>query len=143
MRLKGKVALITGGARGMGAAEAKLFAQEGAKVVIADVLETEGRQTEAAITETGGDAVFVRVDVTQESDWESAIRTAVDRFGKPASSRRTSPGSLPKASAGPGSGQPRRGPRAAGRADTHLPCPRHAQKSASNYLSVRPAGGRP
>ena len=55
MRLEGKVALISGGARGMGAAEAKLFAREGAKVVIGDVLGEEGRQTEAEVNEIGGE----------------------------------------------------------------------------------------
>ena len=57
MRLEGKVALISGGARGMGAAETKLFAREGAKVVIADVLEEEGRQVEAQINESGGECL--------------------------------------------------------------------------------------
>ncbi|HIN05393.1 MAG TPA: SDR family NAD(P)-dependent oxidoreductase, partial [Dehalococcoidia bacterium] len=60
MRLQGKVALISGGARGMGATEAKMFAREGAKVVIGDVLEEEGRKTEAEINETGGECIFVR-----------------------------------------------------------------------------------
>ncbi len=82
MRLEGKVALISGGARGMGAAEAKLFSREGAKVVIADVLEAEGRQTEAEINETGGDAIFVTLDVTQQSDWDAAISRTVEQFGK-------------------------------------------------------------
>ena len=81
-RLEGKVALITGGARGMGAAEAKLFSREGAKVVIADVLEEEGQQTEAEINETGGDAIFVRLDVTQQSEWDAAISRTVEQFGK-------------------------------------------------------------
>ena len=53
MRLEGKVALISGGARGMGAAEAKLFASEGAKVVLGDVLEEDGQQVEAEIAEAG------------------------------------------------------------------------------------------
>ncbi len=82
MRLEGKVALISGGARGMGAAEAKLFSREGAKVVIADVLEAEGRQTEAEINETGGDAIFVSLDVTSQSDWDAAISRTVEQFGK-------------------------------------------------------------
>ena len=82
MRLEGKVALITGGARGMGAAEAKLFSREGAKVVIADVLEDEGRQTEAEINETGGDAIFVHLDVTQQSEWDAAVARAIQEFGK-------------------------------------------------------------
>ena len=82
MRLEGKVALITGGARGMGAAEAKLFSREGAKVVIADILEDEGRQTEAEINETGGDAIFIKLDVSQQSDWDAAIERTVEQFGK-------------------------------------------------------------
>ena len=56
MRLEGKVAIITGGANGMGA-ECRIFAREGAKVVIADILEEEGKQVEAEIAESGGDAV--------------------------------------------------------------------------------------
>lgn len=82
MRLEGKVALISGGARGMGATEARLFAQEGAKVVICDVLEEEGRQVEAEINEAGGEALFVRLDVTNESDWENAIGATVRRFDR-------------------------------------------------------------
>ena len=82
MRLEGKVALISGGARGMGAAEARLFAQEGASVVIGDVLEEEGRQVEAQIGEAGGHALFIRLDVTSESDWTTAVAAAVSRFGK-------------------------------------------------------------
>ena len=82
MRLAGRVAFISGGARGMGAVEARLFAQEGAKVAIGDVLEDEGRQVEAEINETGGQAMFVRRDVTSESAWQRAISTAVSRFGR-------------------------------------------------------------
>ena len=82
MRLAGKVALISGGARGMGAVEARLFAREGAKVVIGDVLEGEGRQVEADVRAAGGDAVFVRLDVTSEADWAQAVQTATSRFGK-------------------------------------------------------------
>jgi NAD(P)-dependent dehydrogenase (short-subunit alcohol dehydrogenase family) len=82
MRLEGKVALITGGARGMGAAEAKIFSREGAKVVIADVLDADGRQTEAEINETGGDAIFVALDVTKQSDWDAAISRTIEQFGK-------------------------------------------------------------
>ena len=76
MRLQGKVALISGGARGMGAVEAHMFTREGAKVVIGDVLEEEGRQTEAAVNEAGGECVFVRLDVTNEDDWAAAVGTA-------------------------------------------------------------------
>ena len=82
MRLENKVALISGGARGMGAAEANLFAQEGAKVVIGDILDEEGRRTEAEINELGGECLFVHLDVTDESDWQSAVASAVSRFGK-------------------------------------------------------------
>jgi NAD(P)-dependent dehydrogenase (short-subunit alcohol dehydrogenase family) len=82
VRLPGKVALISGGARGMGAVEARLFAREGAKVVLGDVLEPEGRKTEADIRAEGGDAVFVRLDVTREDDWQRAVGVAVERFGR-------------------------------------------------------------
>ena len=82
MRLEGKVALISGGARGMGAAEARLFASEGAKVVIGDLLEEEGRQTEAQINEAGGECLFVRLDVTSEGNWRDAVAITVARFGK-------------------------------------------------------------
>ena len=82
MRLQGKVALISGGARGMGAVEALLFAKEGAKVTIGDVLEDEGRKLEAEINATGGEAQFVRLDVTREADWQKAVEATVQRFGK-------------------------------------------------------------
>ena len=82
MRLENKVVFISGGARGMGAVEAKLFTSEGAKVVIGDVLEEDGRRTEAEINEGGGECLFVRLDVTSESDWQQAISATVARFGK-------------------------------------------------------------
>jgi cyclopentanol dehydrogenase len=82
MRLEGKVALISGGSRGQGAVEAKLFAQEGAKVVIGDILDAEGQRIEAEINETGGECVYVHLDVTSEEDWRNAIGHAVSRFGK-------------------------------------------------------------
>ena len=65
----------------MGAAEARLFAAEGAKVVFGDVLEAEGQQVEAEIAEAGGEAVFVHLDVTSEADWQNAVDAAVERFG--------------------------------------------------------------
>ena len=77
-RLKGKVILISGGARGQGAAEARLFVAEGARVVIGDVLEPEGRQL---ASELGNAAVFVKQDVTQERDWERAINAAAKLGG--------------------------------------------------------------
>ena len=79
MRLEGKIALISGGSRGMGAFEAELFVKEGAKVVVGDVREEEGR---ALVDKIGGDALFVRLDVTSESDWAAAVNKAVDRYGK-------------------------------------------------------------
>ena len=82
MRLENKVALISGGARGIGAAAAKLFALEGAKVVVGDVLEEEGRRTESEINETGGECLFIGLDVTSEGDWERAVAEAVTKFGK-------------------------------------------------------------
>jgi len=82
MRLENKVAFVSGGARGMGAAEAKLFAAEGAKVVIGDVLDEDGRQTEAAINELGGECLFVHLDVTDEGSWERAVAETILRFGK-------------------------------------------------------------
>ena len=82
MRLEGKVALISGGARGIGAAEARLLAKEGANLVIGDILEEEGRQVEAEISEAGGEALFVELDVTKEGDWQRAVEATVSRFGK-------------------------------------------------------------
>lgn len=78
-RLDGKVALITGAARGMGEATARLFKSEGAKVVILDVLEAPGR---ALAEELGDDVVFMRHDVTDESSWTQVRDEAVERFGK-------------------------------------------------------------
>ncbi|MDE0824653.1 MAG: glucose 1-dehydrogenase [Dehalococcoidia bacterium] len=82
MRLDGKVALISGGARGMGAEEARIFAREGAKVVIGDISEDDGKAVEAQIAEAGGQALFIRLDVTQEADWAKAVDQAVSSFGK-------------------------------------------------------------
>ena len=82
MRLENKVAFVRGGARGMGAAEARLFAQEGAKVVIGDVLDDDGCQTESEINELGGECLYVHLDVKSEESWASAISETVNRFGK-------------------------------------------------------------
>lgn len=81
-RLEGKVALISGGARGQGKAEATLFAREGAAVVLGDILDEDGRKVEAEIDETGGNAKYVHLDVTSEEDWEAAVREAVAAYGK-------------------------------------------------------------
>jgi len=82
VRLKDKVALITGGANGMGESTARLFAREGAKVVIGDVLEREGAQVAASINAAGGDALFVRLDIADEAQWAGAVRTTVQRYGR-------------------------------------------------------------
>src|SRR5215469_3392591 len=73
MRLEGKVALITGAASGMGASMARIFAGEGAKVVVADVLEEEGKGVVADITRANGAAMFQRLDVSSEAEWQAAV----------------------------------------------------------------------
>lgn len=78
-RIAGKVILISGGARGQGAAEARLCVAEGASVVLGDVLDDEGK---AVADELGTAARYVHLDVTQESDWAAAVTTAVDEFGR-------------------------------------------------------------
>ena len=81
-RLDGKVALISGGARGQGATEAKLFVGEGAKVVFGDILDAEGQKIEAEIRASGGEATYVHLDVTSERDWRAAVETVVGRYGQ-------------------------------------------------------------
>src|SRR5215510_4383934 len=81
-KLDGKVALISGGARGQGAAEAETFAREGAKVVFGDVRDVEGQKVEVAIHAAGYDATYVHLDVTNEADWQEAIKFAEDRHGR-------------------------------------------------------------
>jgi NAD(P)-dependent dehydrogenase (short-subunit alcohol dehydrogenase family) len=82
MRLDGKVALITGGASGMGASMARVFAGEGAKVAVADMLEAEGRNLADEITRANGAAIFQKLDVTSEAEWEAAIAATLAAFGK-------------------------------------------------------------
>ena len=81
-RLAGKVALISGGARGQGAAETRLFVREGAAVVFGDVLDDEGKKVEAEIRANGGRATYVHLDVTREADWRAAVATAVQTYGR-------------------------------------------------------------
>jgi cyclopentanol dehydrogenase len=81
-RLDGKVALISGGARGQGATEAQLFCREGARVVFGDVLDDDGRKVEAAIRAAGGEATYIHLNVTSEADWRVAVDAAVQRYGK-------------------------------------------------------------
>ena len=81
-RLEGKVAIITGAAHGMGAVDAELFSREGARVVICDILDKDGAQVEARINESGGEALFVHMDVTRDDDWQRAVQATVERFGR-------------------------------------------------------------
>lgn len=81
-RLDGKVALISGAARGLGESQASLFAREGARVVLGDVLDEPGQRVAERIGAAGGDAVFVRLDVTSGADWERALAVALDRYGQ-------------------------------------------------------------
>ncbi len=88
MRLQAKVALITGAATGVegqtmgfGGASARLFAREGARVVLTDINESDGEKTAAQIAESGGDAIFRRLDVTSERDWSDAIAATMSKFG--------------------------------------------------------------
>jgi len=80
MRLEDKVALITGAASGMGASMARIFAREGAKVVVADVLEEDGRQVVADITQANGAAIFRRLDVTNEAEWRTTVDATLAEF---------------------------------------------------------------
>ena len=83
MRMKGKVALITGAAGGMGAATARLFAREGAKaVVVADLLDKDGEATVASINQAGGHATFARLDVTDEARWKAVVDGIVATHGR-------------------------------------------------------------
>ena len=82
MRLEGKVAIVSGAASGMGAATARRFAKEGARVVIADMLEEEGRRVAADITRANGTAEFMRLDVTSEDDWKAVVGATVQKYGK-------------------------------------------------------------
>ncbi len=77
-RLDGKVAIVTGGARGQGEAEVRLFVAEGAKVIVSDVLVDAGEQVAASL---GDNAVFLRHDVSREDHWEAAINMAIENFG--------------------------------------------------------------
>jgi NAD(P)-dependent dehydrogenase (short-subunit alcohol dehydrogenase family) len=82
MRLKGKVAIVTGGAHGMGEAEARLFATEGAKVVVADVLGDEAEAVAVAVRAGGGEAFGAAIDVTSEPAWVALIAKTVERYGQ-------------------------------------------------------------
>ena len=81
-RLEGKVALITGGARGMGASEAQLFIDEGAKVVISDVLDSVGQETAKRLSPDGSVCTFLHHDVTSEDDWASVVESVIKTYGQ-------------------------------------------------------------
>jgi NAD(P)-dependent dehydrogenase (short-subunit alcohol dehydrogenase family) len=81
-RLKGKVAVITGSAEGIGAATARLFAREGAKVVVADINDAKGTKVADEIRKAGGDAIFVHLDVTSEKSWKALIDTTLKTYEK-------------------------------------------------------------
>src|SRR5689334_14870244 len=82
MRLNDKVCIITGGASGMGGVASRLFAQEGARVVVADVVDAKGQETVAEIKAKGGRAIFVKTDVSREADCKRAVAEAVREFGR-------------------------------------------------------------
>ena len=82
MRLENKIAIVTGAAFGMGESTARIFAREGARVVVADIAEEDAKKVVAQISADGGDAIFVRLDVSKEADWATAIRTTVERYGR-------------------------------------------------------------
>ncbi|HTC10042.1 MAG TPA: glucose 1-dehydrogenase [Acetobacteraceae bacterium] len=82
MRLGGKVAIVSGAASGMGAATARRFAKEGAKVVVADMLEGDGRKVAAEIVAANGAGVFMTLDVTNEADWKRLVDDTVAQYGK-------------------------------------------------------------
>jgi 3alpha(or 20beta)-hydroxysteroid dehydrogenase len=81
-KLDGQVALISGGARGQGEQQARFFAREGAAIAIGDVLEEDGQRVAESINDTGGQAMFQKLDVTEASSWQSMVDEAVAQFGR-------------------------------------------------------------
>lgn len=79
--LQGRVAIVTGGARGIGSAAAQRLAEEGAKVVLTDVLDAEGEAVAGAIRKRGGEAAYAHLDVSDEANWQAVVTNAVERFG--------------------------------------------------------------
>jgi len=81
-RVQGKVALVTGGAQGMGRTHCLLLAREGGRVALTDINESAGKATVEEINQAGGEAVFLRHDVASSADWQQVVATTIDRFGK-------------------------------------------------------------
>ena len=82
MRLEGKVAIISGASGGMGAEEARLFAREGASVVIADIIDDDGEAVARQIEDSGGEAIYVHTDVTSAESWDAAVQATIEKYGK-------------------------------------------------------------
>ena len=81
-RLEGKVAIVSGAARGQGAAEVRLFASEGARVCFGDILDDDGMKLEAEIRELGGEVTYAHLDVTQEQDWQELVKLTESKYGR-------------------------------------------------------------
>ena len=80
--LGNKIALVTGAGSGIGRASSLVLAREGAKVVVCDILDQEGKDVEAKVLAAGGDAVYSHLDVTRDDDWQEAVDLAESRYGK-------------------------------------------------------------
>ena len=80
--MEGKIALISGGTGGQGSTEVKLFCQEGAKVVFGDIDDEKGKKLESEVRKFGGEATYVHLDVTSESDWQKAVSKTIELYGK-------------------------------------------------------------
>ena len=81
-KLDGQVALISGGARGQGEQQARVFAREGAAIAIGDILEEDGNRVAESINDTGGEAMFKRLDVSDQSSWAEMVEATTEQFGK-------------------------------------------------------------
>jgi NAD(P)-dependent dehydrogenase (short-subunit alcohol dehydrogenase family) len=81
-RVKNKVAIVTGGASGLGKSSAKLLAREGAKIVVSDIDEEGGKKVVQQIKEDGGEAIFIKQDVAKEGEWKNVIETTLETYGK-------------------------------------------------------------
>ena len=80
-KLKDKVSIITGGAMGIGEATSMLFAEEGSKVVVADIDERNGKRVAENIKNKGGNSIFFKIDVTKEDDWKNIINYTINKYG--------------------------------------------------------------